>query len=62
MTINNKTSNEKIDDQVAYEAKVRAEIEAWKNPDKGILDKTLAMLNTPVVAAGDALMEAPQFG
>ena len=61
-TINNKTSNEKTDDHIAYEAKVRAEIEAWKNPDKGILDKTLAVLNTPVVAAGDALMEAPQFG
>lgn len=49
-------------DHVAYEAQVREEIEAWKNPDKGVLDKAFVVLNTPIVAAGDALMDVPQFG
>ena len=57
-----KEADEKVTDHVAYEAQVREEIEAWKNPDIGVLGKALATLNTPVVAAGDALMDAPQFG
>lgn len=61
MTID-KNTEAKITDHVAYEAQVREEIEAWKNPDKGMLDKALAALNTPIVKAGDALMDAPQFG
>ena len=66
MTIDKNTDDKnteaKITDHVAYEAQVREEIEAWKNPDKGMLDKALAALNTPIVKAGDALMDAPQFG
>ncbi|KRU23601.1 EcsC family protein [Psychrobacter piscatorii] len=58
----NKKTDEKVTDHVAYEAQVREEIEAWKNPDKGVLDKAFAVLNTPIVAAGDALMDVPQFG
>ncbi|MGP4862930.1 EcsC family protein [Psychrobacter sp. T6-5] len=58
----NKKTDEKVTDHVAYEAQVREEIEAWKNPDKGVLDKAFAVLNTPLVAAGDALMDMPQFG
>lgn len=58
----NKKTDEKVTDHVAYEAQVREEIEAWKNPDKGVLDKAFAILNTPIVAAGDALMDVPQFG
>ncbi|GAA0802107.1 EcsC family protein [Psychrobacter piscatorii] len=58
----NKKTDEKVTDHVAYEAQVRKEIEAWKNPDKGILDKAFAALNTPIIAAGDALMDVPQFG
>ncbi len=57
-----KNTEAKITDHVAYEAQVREEIEAWKNPDKGMLDKALAALNMPIVKAGDALMDAPQFG
>lgn len=60
--IENKKTDEKVTDHVAYEAQVREEIEAWKNPDKGILDKAFAAINTPIVAAGDALMDVPQFG
>ncbi|MCG3878038.1 EcsC family protein [Psychrobacter sp. Ps6] len=60
--IENKKTDEKVTDHVAYEAQVREEIEAWKNPDKGVLDKAFAVLNTPIVAAGDALMDVPQFG
>jgi hypothetical protein len=33
-----------------------------ENPDKSVLDKTLAALNAPIIKAGDALMTAPQFG
>jgi hypothetical protein len=58
----NKKTDEKVTDHVAYEAQVREEIEAWKNPDKGVLDKAFAALNTPIIAAGDALMDVPQFG
>lgn len=58
----NKKTDEKVTDHVAYEAQVREEIEAWKNPDKGVLDKAFAVLNAPIVAAGDALMDVPQFG
>ena len=61
MTTDNNT-DEKVTDHLAYEAQVREDIEAWKNPDKGLLDKALASLNTPIVKAGDALMSAPQFG
>ena len=60
--MDDKNTEAKITDHVAYEAQVREEIEAWKNPDKGMLDKALAALNTPIVKAGDALMDAPQFG
>ena len=60
--IENKKTDEKVTDHVAYEAQMREEIEAWKNPDKGVLDKAFAVLNTPIVAAGDALMDVPQFG
>lgn len=60
--IENKKTDEKVTDHVAYEAQVREEIEAWKNPDKGVLDKAFAVLNTPIIAAGDALMDVPQFG
>lgn len=56
------TTNEKINDHIAYEAKVREDIEAWKNPDKSVLDKTLSVINKPIAQAGDALMNAPQFG
>lgn len=57
-----KSIEEKVTDHAAYEAQVRDEIEAWKNPNKGVLDKTLATLNAPIVKAGEALMAAPQFG
>ena len=60
--IENKKTDEKVTDHVAYEAQMREEIEAWKNPDKGVLDKAFAVLNTPIIAAGDALMDVPQFG
>ena len=40
----NKKTDEKVMDHVAYEAQVREEIEAWKNPDKGVLDKAFAVL------------------
>jgi len=56
------TTNEKINDHIAYEAKVREDIEAWKNPDKSVLDKALSVINKPIAQAGDALMNAPQFG
>ena len=56
------TTNEKINDHIAYEAKVREDIEAWKNPDKSVLDKALSVINKPIVEAGDALMSMPQFG
>jgi len=55
-------ANKKTDDHVAYEAQVREDIEGWKKPDKSILDKALSVINTPIVEAGDALMNAPQFG
>lgn len=60
--IENKKTDEKVTDHVAYEAQMREEIEAWKNPDKGVLDRAFAVLNTPIIAAGDALMDVPQFG
>jgi len=56
------TTNEKTNDHIAYEAKVREDIEAWKNPDKSVLDKALSVINKPIVEAGDALMSMPQFG
>jgi len=56
------TTNKKTNDHIAYEAKVREDIEAWKNPDKSVLDKALSVINKPIVEAGDALMNAPQFG
>lgn len=56
------TTNEKTNDHIAYEAKVREDIEAWKNPDKSVLDKALSVINKPIAQAGDALMNAPQFG
>lgn len=56
------TTNEKTNDHIAYEAKVREDIEAWKNPDKSVLDKALSVINKPIVEAGDALMNMPQFG
>lgn len=52
----------KTNDHIAYEAKVREDIEAWKNPDKSVLDKALSVINKPIVEAGDALMSMPQFG
>ncbi|MGP9544028.1 EcsC family protein [Psychrobacter sp. AOP7-B1-25] len=55
-------ANKKTDDHMAYEAQVREDIEGWKHPDKSILDKALSVINTPIVEAGDALMNAPQFG
>lgn len=57
-----KNNDGKITDHAAYEIQVREEIEAWKNPSKNILDKALAAINTPIAAAGEALMNAPQFG
>ncbi|MGP9688518.1 EcsC family protein [Psychrobacter sp. AOP22-C1-C5] len=57
-----KNNDGKITDHAAYETQVREEIEAWKNPSKNILDKALAAINTPIAAAGGALMNAPQFG
>ncbi|WP_317200503.1 EcsC family protein [uncultured Psychrobacter sp.] len=45
-----------------YAAQVRQEIEAWKNPDQNIIDKTFAALSAPIDKAGDALMNAPQLG
>ncbi|MGE6441484.1 EcsC family protein [Psychrobacter sp. NPDC078409] len=56
------TTNKKTNDHIAYEAKVREDIEAWKNPDKSVLDKALSVINKPIAQAGDALMNAPQFG
>ncbi len=56
------TTNKETNDHIAYEAKVREDIEAWKNPDKSVLDKALSVINKPIVEAGDALMSMPQFG
>ena len=61
MTTDNRTDTTTTD-HIAYEAKVRDEIEAWKNPERGLLDKAFAALNTPIDAAGDALMSAPELG
>lgn len=58
----NKNTDEKVTDHSAYEAQVRQEIEDWKHPEKSLLDKTFAVLNTPIDKAGEALMNAPQFG
>ncbi|MEN6669645.1 EcsC family protein [Psychrobacter sp. B38] len=58
----NKNTDEKVTDHAAYKAQVREEVDAWKNPDKGILDKALNVINAPIASAGDALMNAPQFG
>ncbi len=46
----------------AYVAQVRQEIDEWKNPEQNLLNKALAALSVPIDKAGDALMNAPQFG
>ena len=61
MTTDNRTDTTTTD-HIAYEAQVRDEIDAWKNPDSSMLDKTLAALSTPIDAAGDAIMSAPELG
>jgi len=61
MDINNNTDENSVDDET-YAAQARKEIEDWKNPDSNLLNKTLATLTVPIDKAGDALMNAPQFG
>ncbi|MES1966065.1 EcsC family protein [Psychrobacter sp. AH5] len=61
MDINNDTSKNSVDNET-YAAQVRKEIEDWKNPNSNLLNKTLAVLTAPIEKAGEALMNAPQFG
>lgn len=58
-THNDKSVEEKATD---YVAKARQEIHDWQHPDSGILDKAFATLTMPIDKAGEALMNAPQFG
>ncbi|MGM8910369.1 EcsC family protein [Psychrobacter sp. 1U1] len=55
-------TNTSTTDNKAYEDQVRQEIEAWRNPDKSLLDKAFATLSMPIDKAGETLMAAPQFG
>ena len=59
---NNKEANDKVTDHVAYNEKVRQEIEDWRHPDSTLLDKAFAALTMPIDKAGEALMNAPQLG
>ncbi|MGM8885677.1 EcsC family protein [Psychrobacter sp. 1U2] len=63
MDTNKKNStSEDLTDNDKYRAQVCQEIENWKNPDSNLLNKTLATLTAPIDKAGEALMNAPQFG
>lgn len=55
-------ANKKTSDNIAYDAQVHIEIENWKHSNSNIVDKTLAVLSSPITKAGEALMNAPQFG
>lgn len=59
--VHDQTADKAVDNEI-YVTRARQEIEDWKNPDNNWLDKTLAALSTPIVKAGDALMNAPQLG
>jgi len=61
MSNENNTNEDSIDND-KYIAQVYQDIEDWKNPDSNLLHKTLATLTAPIDKAGDALMNAPQFG
>lgn len=55
------TNHNNTDDNT-YNAKARQEIHDWRHPDRTVLDKSLAVLSTPIDKAGEALMSAPKFG
>lgn len=59
---NDKSTDKKAVDHSAYNAQVRQEIGDWKYPDQNLLDKTVTVLSSPIVKAGEALMNAPQLG
>lgn len=60
----NKESNISKDpiDNDKYIAQAYKDIEDWKHPDSNLWNKTVATLTAPIDKAGDALMNAPQFG
>lgn len=55
------TNHNNTDDNT-YNVKARQEIHDWRHPDRTVLDKSLAVLSTPIDKAGEALMSAPKFG
>lgn len=56
-----KNSNDKLTSE-EYVARARQEIEDWMNPKQNVLTKSLSAISAPIEQAGDAIMNAPQFG
>ena len=61
-TKDNNLNNSAEQQNVDYKAQVRQQVEHWKHPDSNLLAQSLAALAAPIDKAGDALMNAPQFG
>ncbi|OAT78152.1 hypothetical protein A9B99_18615 [Mangrovibacter phragmitis] len=45
-----------------YDKKTLLEIHAWKNPQRGWLDKAIDVVNKPLNAAGEAVLSTPVVG
>lgn len=52
----------KIDNMTNYEAHALKEIHAWKNPEIGWFGQAMRVINKPVDAAGDLLIDSPGVG
>ncbi|MFQ2015762.1 EcsC family protein [Aeromonas veronii] len=52
----------KIDNMTNYEAHALKEIHAWKNPEIGWFGQAMKVINKPVDAAGDLLIDSPGVG
>lgn len=52
----------KIDNMTSYEAHALKEIHAWKNPEIGWFGQAMRVINKPVDAAGDLLIDSPGVG
>lgn len=51
-----------IDNMTNYEAHALKEIHAWKNPEIGWFGQAMRVINKPVDAAGDLLIDSPGVG
>ncbi|WP_429044085.1 EcsC family protein [Aeromonas hydrophila] len=52
----------RIDNMTNYEAHALKEIHAWKNPEIGWFGQAMRVINKPVDAAGDLLIDSPGVG